>query len=58
MNKLIPLMLGLTLMSGSMAMAAPASSVAKTQHKVAIKKHAVKKTSLKKSTGKTVISKK
>jgi len=61
MNKLIPLMLGLTMLSGSMAMAAPTtpskSPVSKSHHRVVAKKHIVKKATSKKA-GKTVISKK
>jgi hypothetical protein len=58
MNKLIPLMLGLTLLSGSVAMAAPAAKVSsKTTHRTCAKKHSVKKVSNKK-VAKTAISKK
>ncbi len=56
MNKFIPMVLSVALLGGSMAMAAPASHVSKTNRTAAVKK-LVKKVPSKKA-GKTVISKK
>jgi len=56
MNKFIPMVLSVALLGGSMAMAAPASHVSKTNRTTACKK-LVKKVPSKKA-GKTIISKK